>query len=157
MNCEYCGREHNGAYASGRFCDKRCSARYADSKVKVRHGFLGERRVDKANETKRIKRESLLKTMPWEGLSRAEKERHVLRDQNNKCNICTIELWCSKVIILEFHHKDGNKKNEARENLEYLCPNCHSQTDNFRFRHKHHTEESKKKCHVNTRHHRLIC
>lgn len=27
--------------------------------------------------------------------------------------------------ILEVHHRDGNRKNNALENLEILCPNCH--------------------------------
>jgi 5-methylcytosine-specific restriction endonuclease McrA len=27
--------------------------------------------------------------------------------------------------ILEVHHKDRNRNNNAKENLEVLCPNCH--------------------------------
>jgi len=29
------------------------------------------------------------------------------------------------------HHKDGNRSNNKEDNLELLCPNCHSLTDNF--------------------------
>lgn len=36
-------------------------------------------------------------------------------------------------ISFELHHKDGNKLNNSRDNLEILCPNCHSQTPNYRF------------------------
>jgi len=28
--------------------------------------------------------------------------------------------------ILQVHHKDRNRKNNATDNLEVLCPNCHS-------------------------------
>lgn len=32
---------------------------------------------------------------------------------------------------LQIHHKDGNYKNNSKENLEVLCPNCHSLTETF--------------------------
>lgn len=34
---------------------------------------------------------------------------------------------------VQIHHKDGNRSNNASENLIVLCPNCHSITDNFMF------------------------
>lgn len=47
------------------------------------------------------------------------------------CEMCGISEWNNKQIVLNIHHKDGNWLNDAAENLQYLCPNCHSQTDNF--------------------------
>ena len=38
---------------------------------------------------------------------------------------------CFQQIIIQLHHKDGNKKHNHIENLEMLCPNCHTQTDNW--------------------------
>lgn len=35
-------------------------------------------------------------------------------------------------VPLEVNHLDGNAKNCVEENLELLCPNCHSLTPNFR-------------------------
>ena len=34
-------------------------------------------------------------------------------------------------ISLQLHHKDGNHCNNLINNLCFLCPNCHSQTDNY--------------------------
>ena len=34
--------------------------------------------------------------------------------------------WLHTNIPLELHHKDGNRYNNDLENLEILCPNCHS-------------------------------
>ena len=48
-----------------------------------------------------------------------------------KCECCGIENWNGKIIVFQLHHKDGNNKNNRIENLQLLCPNCHSQTDNF--------------------------
>lgn len=37
---------------------------------------------------------------------------------------------------LELHHIDGDSKNNSLENLEILCPNCHSLKSNYRGRKK---------------------
>ncbi len=49
------------------------------------------------------------------------------------CNSCGIgEIWNDKPITLEVNHIDGFAYNNVIENLEFLCPNCHSQTDTYR-------------------------
>ena len=50
----------------------------------------------------------------------------------NKCYKCGITtIYNGLPITLQLHHKDGNNRNNFVENLTLLCPNCHSQTDNF--------------------------
>lgn len=49
-----------------------------------------------------------------------------------KCETCGISAWNNKHIVLELHHKNGVHSDNSIDNLEILCPNCHSQTDNFR-------------------------
>ena len=50
-----------------------------------------------------------------------------------KCSECRLgEEWNGKSISLELDHIDGDKHNNTRGNLRYLCPNCHSQTHTFR-------------------------
>jgi hypothetical protein len=49
-----------------------------------------------------------------------------------KCNNCNLNEWFSHKIILEMHHKNGNEYDQRKENLEFLCPNCHSITDTYR-------------------------
>lgn len=45
-----------------------------------------------------------------------------------KCCHCGLkDIWNSKKIILEVHHKNNNCLDNNKENLEFLCPNCHSQ------------------------------
>lgn len=54
----------------------------------------------------------------------------------NKCEICGITEWNGKPIVCELHHINGDTTDNRVENLQILCPNCHSQTDNFRSRNK---------------------
>ena len=42
------------------------------------------------------------------------------------CEKCGISEWFGIKLPLELHHKDGNHHNNQLENLEILCPNCHS-------------------------------
>lgn len=46
-----------------------------------------------------------------------------VRGQMLSCESCGYDKHSD---ILGVHHKDGNRKNNSRRNLEILCPNCHS-------------------------------
>ncbi len=49
-----------------------------------------------------------------------------------KCVSCGNEgSWLNKPITLELDHIDGDSTNNNLENLRFLCPNCHSQTETF--------------------------
>lgn len=42
--------------------------------------------------------------------------------------------WKGKPIILELHHINGNNRDNRLDNLVFLCPNCHTQTETHRGR-----------------------
>ncbi len=47
------------------------------------------------------------------------------------CSSCGLgNIWNNKEITLEVHHKNENWLDNTPENLEFLCPNCHSQETN---------------------------
>jgi hypothetical protein len=44
------------------------------------------------------------------------------------CAVCGLgNSWRNKPLQLEVEHKNGNFLDCRRKNLEFLCPNCHSQ------------------------------
>ena len=51
--------------------------------------------------------------------------------KKNVCECCGISEWNGKSISCQLHHIDGNSQNNTLENLQILCPNCHTQTDNY--------------------------
>ena len=51
--------------------------------------------------------------------------------KEGRCEICGLEEWLGHPISLELHHVNGDKLDHRLESLQILCPNCHSQTENF--------------------------
>lgn len=47
------------------------------------------------------------------------------------CEKCQNTHWNGELIPLEVHHINGDRHDNRIENLQFLCPNCHAQTDNF--------------------------
>lgn len=52
--------------------------------------------------------------------------------RGRKCENCGLEEWMGSPISLEVHHKDGDELNSVLENLQLLCPNCHSMTNTYK-------------------------
>ncbi len=51
--------------------------------------------------------------------------------KENRCRCCGITDWRGGPLSLSLHHLNGDRLDNRVENLELLCPNCHSQTANF--------------------------
>jgi Zn finger protein HypA/HybF involved in hydrogenase expression len=78
-------------------------------------------------------RKSALEYLSSDGYISAHKLRiKLISDgiKEHKCEICNLTEWNSEKIPLELHHIDGNRYNNDIVNIQILCPNCHSQTEN---------------------------
>lgn len=59
-------------------------------------------------------------------------KRYLAEKHGEKCADCGIEsTWNSKPLMLQLDHIDGDSDNNYPRNIRLLCPNCHSQTENF--------------------------
>ena len=71
--------------------------------------------------------------------SRTHLKARLIREglKENRCEQCGITEWQGKPLNMQLHHRDGDGTNNRLENLELLCANCHSQTDNWGGRNGH--------------------
>ena len=48
------------------------------------------------------------------------------------CETCGVgDVWQGRRLVLEIDHVNGDRLDNRKENLRYLCPSCHSQTKTF--------------------------
>jgi hypothetical protein len=160
MNCENCKEKHDGKYGSGRFCSAKCARGFStknkrkeinnkvSKKLKGRTNFAT---VSKGTEAYEKWKSSIAET--WKNKNEKRKQEimqnkpfcdwprpmiwdRVFDDQDGKCRNCKNSHWMGELITLELEHIDGDSSNNKRENVELLCPNCHSLTPTWRGRNK---------------------
>jgi len=78
------------------------------------------------------KRKSAVEYMAKEVVITSKLRLKLIEDglKKKECEICGISTWQGLELPLELHHIDGNRFNNTIDNLQILCPNCHSQTPN---------------------------
>jgi hypothetical protein len=47
------------------------------------------------------------------------------------CERCGLDKWRGRRLTIALHHLNGDPGDNRLENLQFLCPNCHSQTENY--------------------------
>ena len=110
-SCVHCGKEKLWRYSSvNKFCGTDCQHAWTWENVTKPRVESGECTHNSG---------SVLK-------------RYLIETRGEKCDECgTPPMWNNKSLVLQLDHIDGNSDNNYPSNLRLLCPNCHSQTDNF--------------------------
>lgn len=70
-------------------------------------------------------------------------KKYLLEKYNNSCQICgwsEVNKFTNR-IPLQVHHLNGDCTDNREENLQLLCPNCHSLTENYGSRNKNSTRD----------------
>jgi transposase-like protein len=101
----------------------------------ARFGFARKTVVDAVRRGDLVTRP---KAMPVEVLLSAPRHRgHIKRRlialglKEDRCELCGLTEWRGGPLSLALHHVNGDGDDNRLENLQLLCPNCHSQTENF--------------------------
>jgi hypothetical protein len=113
--CKNCGKQCVG-YKGQIYCSRTCLYLYKNSDA-IKKWLNGE----------------------WDGLTPSGKwlsniiRDYLLKEASYTCEECG---WNkinprTKICPVCVHHKDGNYKNNKKENLQVLCPGCHSLTKNY--------------------------
>lgn len=152
--CPRCSLEHS---KPGTYCSRSCA------NVRVWTPELNKKRGDAVSKTMQSKytkeeriqltkvgREAGIKSRQkwldleyvkanWNDSNSGHKKNVVLHEQNYCCLKCGIKDWLGQPLTLELDHINGNTKDNRRDNLRVLCPNCHAQTPTWRGRNNSYT------------------
>ena len=63
-------------------------------------------------------------------------KKHLIQLRGRKCEKCNLDKWLNELMPIELHHRDGDRTNNNLDNLQLLCPNCHSFTHNWNGRNR---------------------
>lgn len=152
--CLYCGKEIVGKDSRQKFCNQRCNGLYHNkikfgiNKINTNNYCLscnkeipyGHKYCDNTCKNNYEYKQYILKWKNGEengesgvgGIS-SHIRRYLFEQYHDSCQICG---WSEKnkytdKVPLQIHHIDGDCTNNKEENLQLLCPNCHSLTETF--------------------------
>lgn len=151
IECENCLASHDGTFGSGRFCSKFCSRAFS---TKIKRAEISEKVSNKLTGRKlskehiqslkdvwepregsgrrRIPAKEVLIENSWYSVSFAKHKLFEEHIKEYKCEECGIkDTYNGKPLVLQIHHLNGRNADHRIHNLQILCPNCHSQTDNY--------------------------
>lgn len=75
--------------------------------------------------------EKLLMKGPKRGRNHLKRRMIAAGLKENQCEGCGITEWRGKRLNMELHHVNGDGSDNRLEDLQLLCANCHTQTDNW--------------------------
>lgn len=120
--CKLCGSKAKENYDwSQTFCNSKCHEEFRHKALLARI-LIGEAKGYTGKQA---------------ALSRTLK-RHLKETRGSACSLCGWDGFhpIDNKSLTEFHHVDGNCFNCDLNNIQILCPNCHSMTHNFKARNK---------------------
>lgn len=130
-NCAECGVEFNHISSranKAKYCNPDCYHKAMSKKGKTQYscvhcgiGFLGALSQKRKFCSKSCVNKAFKEI--WKPDFSTVRKSMLLRGMLLKCVRCGFD---AEPKILGVHHKDRNRKNNTLENLEVLCPNCHS-------------------------------
>jgi len=154
-NCIFCGKEFikKKNNPKQKFCSRSCSAKKNNQGVR-RHGNPPKPCAncgEKTNNPKfcsnacqhahkrqtaffEIEKTQCVKTGKC-GISNVGRQ-YLIETRGYICEVCNRETWNGIPITLELDHINGKSMDNRLKNIRLICPNCHSQTKNYRAKNK---------------------
>lgn len=116
FTCKHCGKSDSSKNRRNTFCDQACKNAFHYAAYIVRWKAGEETGCHGTNNTLsgHIRRFLITKN----------------GDKCWKCGWCEIHPVTNKIPV-QWNHIDGDSTNCSEENIELICPNCHSLTPNY--------------------------
>lgn len=144
--CRYCGNKFAARIYKNyvaEFCSQKCNNSSRSNKIKVKCDFCGKiifrqpseisrsefnfcSRKCKENAMRTDSDDKFLKMKPTHyntGNGTVAYRRKAFNYYQNECSACGYKEHSE---VLDVHHIDSNRENNAIDNLIILCPNCHA-------------------------------
>jgi hypothetical protein len=67
----------------------------------------------------------------WKYSIPAWAKNYLIEQRGYACEICAISEYNNKPLMLQVDHINGDATNNFPDNLQLICPNCHSQTESY--------------------------
>lgn len=149
--CKFCGKIITWKQRANDFCNHSCSASYNNSKIHddTHKYFCLNCGKEIANKNKFCNQECA-STFHYKEYIRKWKvgeesgtkgkndvssyiRKYLFEKYDGSCQICgwRQQNIYTNLVPLQIHHIDGDCMNNREDNLQLLCPNCHSLTENF--------------------------
>jgi Zn finger protein HypA/HybF involved in hydrogenase expression len=122
----FCGGNHQTLYTV--LEERGINADY----YKLKYGIIHSKKTSEQGRRKKLPLELAL--VENSSYSRKDLKRRLIEDKilENKCQKCKLgNEWGGEPLSLQMDHINGVYNDNRLENLRLLCPNCHSQTEDF--------------------------
>ena len=144
IECDHCKSKFNKkpsqiALTKSNFCSRKCFSEHNKTAETITQecGYCGKNVTRKASDIRKTKNKSGIiycnkncaashktgiRSTNWKGGNYSYRKR-ALREYNSSCSRCGYNEY---IKVLQVHHVDHDRRNNDIENLEVLCPTCHT-------------------------------
>ena len=107
---------------AGKFCSRQCNFQYK----------------------KKLLYDKIL-TTDGKGISNQTLRQFLIQTRGQKCEICGIDKWLEKPLIVIMDHIDGHHENDSLKNLRLICSNCDTTLPTYKARNKGNERQYRRK------------